>query len=287
MFTHLHNHTEYSLLDGLSRISPMVQRAKDLGMGTLAITDHGGLYGAIEFYTECKEAGIKPIIGLEAYLAQESRHRKGAADKSPYHLLLLAKDMEGYRNLLKLSSISHLEGFYYKPRVDKELLEAYGGGLIAFSGCPTAEVPRLILEGQRQQALDVAMWYKKTFGDFYLELQRHADVPDLPMLNDALIEMSRETGLPLVATNDCHYIHKDDASIQDILICIHTNTNVLDDKRLRMTDDSYYLKSSQEMEELFADVPEAVANTAGSRTCATWSWTSASCGCLSTNPPTA
>ena len=261
MFTHLHNHTEYSLLDGLSRISPMVQRAKDLGMDTLAITDHGGLYGAIEFYTECKEAGIKPIIGLEAYLAQESRHRKGTADKSPYHLLLLAKDMEGYRNLLKLSSMSHLEGFYYKPRVDKELLEAHAGGLIAFSGCPTAEVPRLIIEGQTQQALDVAMWYKNTFGDFYLELQRHADVPDLPMLNKALIDMSRETGLPLVATNDCHYIHKEDASIQDILICIHTNTNILDDKRLRMTDDSYYLKSPSEMEEIFADVPEAVANT--------------------------
>jgi DNA polymerase-3 subunit alpha len=239
----------------------MVQRAKELGMDTLAITDHGGLYGAIEFYTECKEAGIKPIIGLEAYLAQESRHRKGAADKSPYHLLLLAKDMEGYQNLLKLSSQSHLEGFYYKPRVDRELLEAYGGGLIAFSGCPTAEVPRLIIEGRAQEAMDAALWYKNTFGDFYLELQRHADVPDLPRLNEALLEMSRETGLPLVATNDCHYIHQDDASIQDILICIHTNTNVLDDKRLRMTDNSYYLKSSEEMEELFADVPEAVANT--------------------------
>ena len=262
MFTHLHNHTEYSLLDGLSRVSPMVQRAKELGMDSLAITDHGGLYGAIEFYTECKEAGIKPIIGLEAYLAQESRHRKGNADKSPYHLLLLAKDMEGYRNLLKLSSLSHLEGFYYKPRVDRELLEAYSGGLIAFSGCPTAEVPRLILEGQTQEAMDAAMWYKNTFGDFYLELQRHADVPGLPGLNDSLIEMSRDTGLSLVATNDCHYIHKHDASIQDILICIHTNTNILDEKRLRMHDDSYYLKSSQEMEELFVDVPEAVANTA-------------------------
>ena len=261
MFTHLHNHTEYSLLDGLSRISPMVQRAKELGMDTLAITDHGGLYGAIEFYTECKEAGIKPIIGLEAYLAQESRHRKGSADKSPYHLLLLAKDMEGYQNLLRLSSVSHLEGFYYKPRVDRELLEAYGGGLIAFSGCPTAEVPRLIIEGRAQEAREAALWYKNTFGDFYLELQRHSDVPDLPRLNEALLEMSRETGLPLVATNDSHYIHQDDASIQDILICIHTNTNVLDDKRLRMIDDSYYLKSSEEMEELFADVPEAVANT--------------------------
>ncbi len=261
LFTHLHNHTEYSLLDGLSRISPMVQRAKELGMDSLAITDHGGLYGAIEFYTECKEAGIKPIIGLEAYLAQESRHRKGSADKSPYHLLLLAKDMEGYQNLLKLSSLSHLEGFYYKPRVDKELLEVHSGGLIAFSGCPTAEVPRLLIEGNTQEARDAALWYKNTFGDFYLELQRHADVPELPRLNEELLKLGQETGLPLVGTNDCHYIHQEDASIQDILICIHTNTNIHDDKRLRMTDDSYYLKSPQEMEELFPDVPEAVANT--------------------------
>ena len=152
MFTHLHSHTEYSLLDGLSRIGPMVQRARELGMEALAITDHGGLYGAIEFYTECKEAGIKPIIGLETYLAPESRHSRTPGDKSPYHLLLLARDTEGYHNLLQLSSKAHLEGFYYKPRVDREILREHSGGLIALSGCPTAEVPRLLLEGRAQEA---------------------------------------------------------------------------------------------------------------------------------------
>ncbi|MFH1560332.1 MAG: DNA polymerase III subunit alpha [Chloroflexota bacterium] len=261
MFTHLHNHTEYSLLDGLSKIGPMVQRARESGMEALAITDHGGLYGAIEFYTECKEAGIKPIIGLEAYLAQESRHSKSPADKSPHHLLLLARDMEGYRNLLQLSSKAHLEGFYYKPRVDRELLREHSGGLIAFSGCPAAEVPRLLLEGRIQEAKEAALWYRDTFGEFFLELQRHGNIPDLPRLNEALLELSKETGLPLVATNDNHYVYQEDAPFQDILICIHTNTNIYDDKRLKMSDDSYYLKSPQDMEDLFADLPEAIANT--------------------------
>ena len=249
------------MLDGLSRIAPMVERASGLGMTALAITDHGGLYGAIDFYTACKEAGIKPIIGLEAYLAQGSRLSKSAADRSPYHLLLLARNMEGYQNLLQLTSKSHLEGFYYKPRVDKELLRLHGSGLIAFSGCPTAEVPRLLLEGSFDDARETALWYRDTFDHFYLEIQRHENVPELDRLNDALLELARDTGLPLVATNDCHYTHQVDAESQDILICIHTNTNQLDEKRLRMSDDSYYLKTSQEMEELFADMPEAVANT--------------------------
>ncbi len=249
------------MLDGLSRINPMVERARELGMTALAITDHGGLYGAIDFYTACKEAGIKPIIGLEAYLAQGSRHSKSAADRSPYHLLLLARNMEGYRNLLHLTSKSHLEGFYYKPRVDKELLRLHGSGLIAFSGCPTAEVPKLLLEGRMDDARETALWYRDTFDHFYLELQRHENIPELDRLNDALLELARDTGLPLVATNDCHYTHQVDAEVQDILICIHTNTNQYDEKRLKMSDDSYYLKSTQEMEELFADLPEAVANT--------------------------
>ena len=261
LFVHLHNHTEFSLLDGLSRIGPMVDRARELGMKALAITDHGGLYGAIEFYTACKEAGIKPIIGLEAYLAQGSRLSKSAADRSPYHLLLLARNMEGYQNLLQLSSKSHLEGFYYKPRVDKELLRLHSSGLIALSGCPTAEVPRLLIEGRYDDARETALWYRDTFDEFYLELQRHDNIPELDRLNESLIELARDTGLPLVATNDSHYTHRADAEVQDILICIHTNTNLLDEKRLKMSDDSYYLKSAQEMEELFSDLPEAVANT--------------------------
>ena len=239
----------------------MVQRAKDLGMEALAITDHGGLYGAVEFYNACKEAGIKPIIGLETYLAQGSRRSKNPADKSPYHLLLLAKDMEGYRNLLQLSSRAHLEGFYYKPRIDKELLEPYGGGLVVLSGCLQGEVPRLILDGRYDEAKEVALWYQRTVSHFYLELQRHDNLPDLDRLNESLLVLSQETGLPLVATNDSHYIHQEDAPIQDILICIHTNTNVQDEKRLKMSGDSYFLKSATEMEELFADVPEAVANS--------------------------
>ena len=261
LFVHLHNHTEFSMLDGLSRIGPMVERARDLGMTALAITDHGGLYGAIDFYTACKEAGIKPIIGLEAYLAQGSRHSKTAADRSPYHLLLLARNMEGYQNLLKLSSKSHLEGFYYKPRVDKELLRLHSSGLIALSGCPTAEVPKLLIEGRYDDARETALWYRDTFDDFYLEVQRHENVPELGRLNEALLQLARDTGLPLVATNDAHYTHQADAEAQDLLICIHTNTNLLDEKRLKMSDDSYYLKSPEEMEELFSDLPEAVANT--------------------------
>ncbi|MDP6102845.1 MAG: DNA polymerase III subunit alpha, partial [Dehalococcoidia bacterium] len=261
MFTHLHNHTEYSLLDGLSRIGPMVQRALELGMEALAITDHGGLYGAIEFYTECKEAGIKPIIGLETYLAQESRHSRTPADKSPYHLLLLAQNMDGYRNLIQLSSKAHLEGFYYKPRVDREILREHSRGLIALSGCLTAEIPRLLLEGRTKEAKDAALWYRDTFGEFFLEIQRHENIPSLDRLNEALLALSKETGLPLVATNDCHYTHREDAPFQDILVCIHTNTNIQDDKRLKMSDDSYYLKSHKEMEELFSDIPQAIAAT--------------------------
>ena len=249
------------MLDGLSRIGSMVERARELGMEALAITDHGGLYGAIDFYTACKEAGIKPIIGLEAYLAQGSRFSKSAADRSPYHLLLLARNMDGYQNLLQLTSKSHLEGFYYKPRVDKELLRLHGAGLIAFSGCPTAEVPRLLLEGRTQEARETALWYGDTFDHFYLELQRHENIPELDRLNDALLALARDTDLPLVVTNDCHYTFQVDAEVQDILICIHTNTNQHDEKRLKMSDNSYYLKSIQEMEELFADLPEAIANT--------------------------
>ena len=199
-FTHLHNHTEYSLLDGLSNIPALVARASELGMKSLAITDHGGLYGAVEFYKQCKEFGINPIIGLESYLAQESRHSKTPADKTPYHLLLLAKNPEGYSNLLKIASVAHLEGFYYKPRVDKEFLAAHSRGLIALSGCPSAEIPRLIIEGRIEDAQSAAIWYRDTFEDFFLEIQRHTNIPELPNINEKLQEISVNTGIPLVAT---------------------------------------------------------------------------------------
>ncbi|MBI4313118.1 MAG: DNA polymerase III subunit alpha, partial [Chloroflexi bacterium] len=260
-FTHLHVHTEYSLLDGLSRIGPMVHRARELGMDAIGITDHGSLYGAIEFYNECKSAGVKPIIGLEAYVAEGSRLSKTPADKSPYHMTLLAKNNAGYRNLLQLVTRSHLEGFYYKPRIDRGLLQQHGDGLLALSGCPNAEIPRLLLDGNTAEARKRALFYKELFGEYYLELQSHADVPQLDALNKALVQMHRDTGLPLVLTNDLHYVHKEDSPIQDLLICIQTNTNIQDGKRLRMEDDSYYLKSSEEMAALFPELPEAYENT--------------------------
>ena len=260
-FAHLHVHTEYSLLDGLGRLEPTVKRAAELGMDALAITDHGALYGAIDFYRIAKRHGVKPIIGCEVYVAPESRHSREPADKRPYHMTLLAKNEAGYRNLVKLVSKAHIEGFYYKPRLDRELLEQYREGLIVLSGCPSAEVPRAIADGRLDDARAAATWYRDMFGDYYLELMRHGGVPDLPAINEGLIALSRELDVPLVATNDSHYTHQADAPLQDILICIHTNTNVQDPRRLRMTEDSYYLKSPDEMAELFADVPEAVANS--------------------------
>ena len=232
-------------------------------MDALAITDHGSLYGVVEFYNECMEAGIKPIIGCEVYAAQGSRHDRGPSERSPYHMTVLARNNTGYHNLIKLVTQAHLEGHYYKPRVDKELLEQYHEGLIVLSGCPTAEVPRLITDGRMDDAREAALWYKALLGDggFYLELQRHEHVPELPALNIALVELGKELDIPLVATNDCHYVHQADHSLQDVLICIHTGTTVLDDKRLKMEDDSYYLKSHEEMTELFQDFPEALENT--------------------------
>jgi DNA polymerase-3 subunit alpha len=262
MFSHLHVHTEYSLLDGLSRVPSLVGRAKDMGFTSLAITDHGALYGAVEFYSQCVSAGIKPIIGCEVYAAHGSRHDKSPAEKRPYHLTVLAKDNVGYRNLMQLVSKAHLEGFYYRPRIDKELLEQHHEGLFVFSGCPTAEVPRLIKDGRMEDARLAALWYRDLFADrYFLEVQQHSHVEQLDDINNALVDISRETSIPLVATNDCHYIHQKDAPLQDVLICIHTNTTMQNEKRMRMLDDSYYLKSPLEMEALFVDFPMAVANT--------------------------
>ena len=249
------------MLDGLSRLEPLVHRATELGMHSLAITDHGGMYGAIDFYRLSRSAGLRPIIGCEMYVAPGSRYSKTPADKSPYHMTVLAKNDRGYRNLVKLVSKAHLEGFYYKPRVDRELLEEYHEGLVVLSGCPSGEVPTLVTQGRMDEARDAALWYKELFGDYYLEIMQHGDVPELPAINKGLLELHSSLGIPTVATNDSHYTIQQDAWLQDVLICIHTNTNVLDEKRLRMQEDSYYLKSPGEMEALFADLPEAVANT--------------------------
>ncbi len=260
MFTHLHVHTEYSLLDGMCRIPSLIAKAKELGMDSLAITDHGAMYGVIEFYQAAKEAGIKPIIGCEIYIAPNGRLSRNAGDKNNYHLVLLAKNRTGYQNLIQLTTKAHLEGFYYRPRVDKELLEQHREGLIALSACFSGEVPFLILNRQHDEARQAALWYQRTFGDFYLEIMRHP-VPEAEVVNNSLVQIGRELNIPLVATNDTHYINREDASAHDLLLCIGTNTTVNDEKRLKMAGDFLYLKSPREMEELYQDIPEALENT--------------------------
>jgi DNA polymerase-3 subunit alpha len=218
------------------------------------------MYGAIKFYLSAREAGIKPIIGCEVYVAPNSRFSRNASDKNNYHLILLAKNQSGYRNLIQLTAKAHLEGFYYRPRVDKELLEQYHQGLIALSSCLAGEIPRLVLEGRLDEAKQTALWYKQTFGDFYLEIQRHP-IPELEQINQGLISMSSELEIPLVATNDVHYVNREDAPSHDLLVCIGTNSSIYDDKRMKMAGDFYYLKSPDEMTELFKDIPQALENT--------------------------
>ena len=262
MFTHLHTHSEYSLLDAMCHIPNMVARAKELGMTALALTDHGVMHGAIQFYKAAKDAGIKPIIGCEAYIACGSRLSHTPADKQSYHLVLLAKNNTGYENLIQLITKANLEGFYYRPRMDKEILEQYHEGLIALSACLAGEIPRLILQGRIDDAKQTALWYSQTFGkdSFYLEIQRHP-IPELEPVNQELIKIGKELDIPLVATNDVHYILKEEAKYQDLLMCIGTNTTVLDEKRKKMADDGFYLKSPEEMADMFKDVPQAIENT--------------------------
>lgn len=263
-FVHLHNHTCYSLLDGASKIKDLVGQAKALGMDALAITDHGVMYGVIEFYKEAKKAGIKPIIGCEVYLAPRTcRDKVAGVDDSPYHLVLLAKNQEGYRNLLKLVSISWLEGFYYKPRVDKELLKKYSKGLICLSACIAGEIPSLILQDREEKALEVSLQYREIFGpeNFYLELQDHR-LAEQRKVNNGLLKIAKLTNIPLVATNDSHYLRREDAALHDILLCIQTGKTLEDEQRLRFETEEFYLKSPEEMHLLFGEYPEALANTA-------------------------
>jgi DNA polymerase-3 subunit alpha len=263
LFTHLHVHSEYSLLDAMCHIPNLVARAKELGMNALALTDHGVMHGAIQFYKEAKDAGIKPIIGCEAYIASGSRLSHTPADKQSYHLVLLAKNNKGYQNLIQLITKANLEGFYYRPRMDKEILEQHHEGLIALTACLAGEIPRLISQGRMEDAKEAASWYSQTFGkdNFYLELQRHP-IPELEPVNQGLVKISEELDIPLVATNDVHYILKEEAKYQDLLMCIGTNTTVLDEKRKKMADDGFYLKSPDEMADMFKDIPQAIENTA-------------------------
>jgi len=265
-FVHLHNHSEYSLLDGLSKIPEMVKRAKDLKMKALAITDHGNMYGAITFYKKCIEAGIKPIIGCEIYVARRTRHDKEAGvDNDSNHLILLAKNNTGYKNLIKIISISHLEGYYYKPRTDMNLLEKYHEGLICLSSCVNGYVSDPLLQNQEHTALKRAETLSGIFGggDFYLELQKHINVKGLDSLNEKLIAMSNKMGLPLVATNDNHYIFDTDAEAQEILLCIQTQTTITTpNRKLSMIDSpDFYMKSKEEMNDLFLETPAALENT--------------------------
>jgi DNA polymerase-3 subunit alpha len=260
MFTHLHVHTEYSLLDGMCRIDPLVERAKALGMTSLAITDHGVLYGAVQFYQAAKKAGIKPVLGCETYIASGSRLGRTPADKGNFHIVLLAKNQVGWHNLIQLITKAHLEGYYYKPRVDKELLTQHREGLIALSACLAGEIPNLILANRLQDARNAARWYKETFEDFYFEIQRQP-IAEMERVNQELVAISHELDIPLVATNDVHYINQDDASAHDVLLCIGTGTTIHEEKRMRMPGDYFYLKSQEEMAELYADLPEAIENT--------------------------
>lgn len=263
-FTHLHVHTEYSLLDGSSKIKEITKRAAELGMDSLAITDHGVMYGVIDFYKAAKEAGIKPVLGCEVYVAPGSRFDKeaGTGEDKYNHLVLLAENNTGYQNLMKIVSRGFTEGFYYKPRVDKELLREFHEGIIATSACLAGEVQRYLARGMYEEAKRVALSYQDIFGkdNFFLELQDHG-IAEQHYVNPQLLRMSEETGIELICTNDVHYTYADDADAHDILLCIQTGKKVTDENRMRYTGGQYYLKSPEEMTELFKYAPQAVANT--------------------------
>ena len=261
-FVHLHIHSEFSLLDGANRIKDIPVIAKELGMDSIAITDHGAMFGVIDFYKACKANGVKPIIGCEVYVAPRTRHDKDPKLDSKYnHLILLAKDMQGYRNLSKLVSLSYTEGFYYKPRIDKEILEKYHEGLICCSACLAGEVSQAILQDNMEEAKKVALWFKNLFGeDYYLEIQNNG-VKAQVLVNQKLIELSKELNIPLVATNDAHYSRREDAYNHEVLLCIQTGKKMSDEDRMRFETDELYIKSPEEMSDYFSNVPEAIENT--------------------------
>ncbi|MFZ0169793.1 MAG: DNA polymerase III subunit alpha [Candidatus Dormiibacterota bacterium] len=262
-FAHLHTHSEYSLLDGAARIKALVQRAHDLGQSAIAITDHGVLAGAIEFYEAATAVGVTPIIGCEVYVAARSHLQKeGRPDRDPYHLILLARDQIGYSNLVKLVSRAHLDGFYYRPRIDHELLAEYAGGLIGLSGCIGGEVPQRLLAGDMDGALALAREYAQILGpdSYFLEIQDHG-MEEERLVREGLIEIARQTDIPLVATNDCHYVEQDDAQAHDVLLCIQTGSRLDDPKRLRFSGPHFYVSSGEEMAEKFGYCLEAVSNS--------------------------
>lgn len=265
-FVHLHTHSEFSLLDGLGKLDHLIEKAKSFGMDALGLTDHGAMYGSFKFYLKAKAAGIKPIIGVETYVARRSRFDKeGKIDTDPYHLILLAKNETGYRNLMKLVTHAHLEGYYYKPRIDWELLKTHHEGLICTSGCLRGELSSLLAEGKEKEAEQVASRYAALFGPdhYYIEIQKHAHIPLVDEVNAKLITLSRNLGLPLVATNDIHYVNADDAEAQEILLCVQTQHTIVEKNRplSMIASPDFYMRSPEEMKGLFIQYPEAIANT--------------------------
>lgn len=260
-FVHLHIHSEFSLLDGANRIKDLPVRAKELGMKAMAITDHGVMYGVIDFYKACKKEGIKPIIGCEVYVASRTRFDKEPQDKKYYHLILLAKNNKGYQNLSKLVSLGFTEGYYYKPRIDLEILEKYHEGIICLSGCLAGSVSQAILNGNIEEAENVAKWHHNVFGeDYYLEIQNNG-VKEQVMVNQKIIQIARRLDIPIVATNDAHYLKREDAYNHEVLLCIQTGKRMTDEDRMRFETDELYVKSPEEMSEYFKNFPDAIENT--------------------------
>lgn len=262
-FVHLHVHTEYSLLDGANRIKDLIKRTAELGMKSIAITDHGVMYGVIDFYKEAIKAGVKPILGCEVYTARRTRFDKQAnVDSDQGHLVLLAKNNTGYKNLMKLVSIGFTEGFYYKPRIDDEVLEKYSEGLIALSACLSGDIPAALMHNDYEKAKKIALKYNRFFGqdNFYLEMQVNG-IEEQNLVNQGIIKLSKDTGIPLIATNDAHYLNRDDAKAHEILLCIQTGSNINDENRMRFSTEEVYVKSPEEMCRLFRNTPEAVENT--------------------------
>ncbi len=272
-FTHLHVHSQYSILDGAASIKGLVQKAKKSGMTALALTDHGSMFGIKEFWDTCKKEGVKPILGCETYVARRTRHdkdKKNKLDNSGDHLILLAKNETGYKNLLKLVSTANTEGFYYKPRIDKDLLKEYHEGLIVSSACLGGEVPQKIMNNNLEGAKETIRWYKELLGDdYYLEVMYHptdepqskAFVSDNQLsVNSQILELAKELDVKVIATNDVHFLNEEDADAHDILICLNTGKDYDDEKRMRYTKQEW-LKTSEEMQQLFGHIPEVLSNT--------------------------
>ena len=261
-FVHLHNHSEYSLLDGMSNLTKMVAKVKENNQSAIAITDHGNMYGSVEFYKVAKKNNINPILGLEAYVAKEDSYKKDSSEKSPYHLTLLSQNIKGYQNLMKLVTHSNLNGFYYKPRIDKKILEENSEGIIALSGCPSSELSRAIISENDNKVKETYGWFNEVFKEnFYLEIMEHKGVPNQEKINKELLRINSQDNIPIVITNDNHYVNKNDHLAHELLMCLQTNSNINDPNRFKFDDDNYHIKSSEEMYDQWKELPLGLSNT--------------------------